>query len=600
LSDAQLLERFVRSRDEAAFEVLVWRHGGLVLGVCQRILRHEQDVEDAFQAAFLTLARKAGSIGKRAAVASWLYKVAYRVALAARTVRLRQAHREQPWFDLPGTPTGDDPAWRELGPVLDDEVSRLPEKYRSAFVLCCLQGKTNEEAARHLGCPKGTVLSRLARARQQLRRRLTRRGLGLAGTLAATFTAQWGLAAVPAGLVTTTLKTAQAGATGPMALAAVSGRVAILTEGVMRAMFMTKLKHSLLGACALALLAAGVGIVGLGSPGSRADSDRVATQEDRKAEEGKPAPSADADEIFKQINRRKVSQNNLRNIGIAMHSYHDALGHMPTPAIYSQEGKSLLSWRVSLLPYLDEQKLYKRFKLNEPWDSAHNKALLKEMPRVYAPVTGKPKPGHTYYQVFVGPGAAFEERQAMRIPASFTDGTSMTILVVEAGSPVPWTKPEDLPFNPNKPLPKLGGMFHGDFNALLADASVNFLSRKADADMLRAAITRAGGEPVDFAKIQAREAGFGDEELPDIKAVEKANTRLRSYLKTTLAQVDQLRRDLEILQWRARGVKDVDAKSLKLLREHEELRKAFEKALHELEELKQQKARLEDQLKRER
>src|SRR5262249_34923091 len=134
LSDGQLLERFVTRHDEAAFEVLVWRHGAMVLGLCQRLLRHEQDVEDAFQATFLALVRKAGSISKREAVASWLYKVAYRIALAARAKAMERATREQPWFDLPGGKDPDGHLWQELRPVLDAEVNRLPEKYRAPFV----------------------------------------------------------------------------------------------------------------------------------------------------------------------------------------------------------------------------------------------------------------------------------------------------------------------------------------------------------------------------------------------------------------------------------------------------------------------------------
>src|SRR5262245_42697302 len=171
LSDAELLERWLTQHDQAAFEVLVWRYGPLVLGVCRRLLR-DGDAEDAFQATFLALVRKAASIGRRERVGSWLYKVAYRVALrAARTVRTAPP--------LPEVPVAGGEAevmWRDLRAVLDEEVNRLPEKYRTAFVLCHLQGLTNAEAARALGCPLGTVLSRLSWARERLRQRLTRRG----------------------------------------------------------------------------------------------------------------------------------------------------------------------------------------------------------------------------------------------------------------------------------------------------------------------------------------------------------------------------------------------------------------------------------------
>src|SRR6266542_3193370 len=118
LSDAELLGRVAAQRDPAAFEVLVWRHGPMVLGLCRRLLRHEQDAEDAFQATFLTLVRKAGSIGKREAVGAWLYRVAYRIALAARAAAASRAARQQPWAEPPAIAASDDPAWRELRPVL--------------------------------------------------------------------------------------------------------------------------------------------------------------------------------------------------------------------------------------------------------------------------------------------------------------------------------------------------------------------------------------------------------------------------------------------------------------------------------------------------
>src|SRR5262245_31771849 len=181
VGDGELLERFRTARDEAAFELLVRRHAPLVYGVCRRALHDPHDAEDAFQATFLTLVRKAGTIESGASLASWLYKVALRNALRVRERSAHRAGMERPLQDLDFADDVPDPvaeaAWRELQPVLDSEVQRLPEKYRAAFVLCCLQGKTNEEAAAELGCPKGTVLSRLSRARERLRDRLACRGL---------------------------------------------------------------------------------------------------------------------------------------------------------------------------------------------------------------------------------------------------------------------------------------------------------------------------------------------------------------------------------------------------------------------------------------
>jgi RNA polymerase sigma factor (sigma-70 family) len=180
VSDAELLERFLQKRDEASFELLVWRHGPMVYGVCRRVLQHTQDAEDAFQATFLMLARKAASIGKRDSVSGWLYTVAYRIALRAKGRSNRRNQVERPLDDLPIDAKSGDPAeltaWRELREMLDSELSQIPEKYRTAFVLCHLEGKTCDEAADHLGCPRGTVQSRVGRARERLRARLTLRG----------------------------------------------------------------------------------------------------------------------------------------------------------------------------------------------------------------------------------------------------------------------------------------------------------------------------------------------------------------------------------------------------------------------------------------
>jgi RNA polymerase sigma factor (sigma-70 family) len=258
LSDAALLERFVAERDEAAFEVLVWRHGPKVLNLCRRLLRQEQDAEDAFQAAFLVLARKAGSIGKRQALAGWLYRVAYRVALRAKGSALRRRERPADLTEFPAAARIPNADWADVRPVLDEELSRLPEKYRAAFMLCYLEGKTNAEAARELGCPQGTILSRLAWARQRLRARLTRRGLTLsAGILAAAQAQNAPAAVLPAALVAATLDAAVRIAAGGTVTGLVSTEVITLTHGGLHTMLSTKLKIA--AGCALAAGALGIG-----------------------------------------------------------------------------------------------------------------------------------------------------------------------------------------------------------------------------------------------------------------------------------------------------------------------------------------------------
>ncbi len=177
--DAALLERFVLHRDERAFAALVERHGPLVLGVCRRVLRDAHDAEDAFQATFLVLARKAGSLRRPGSLGPWLHGVAYRTALKARARSARCRTQEVREHDRAGGDPAEEAAWRDLRPVLDDAIDGLPERYRVPFVLCYLEGKTNAEAAEHLCCPRGTIATRLARARDRLRASLGRRGVTL-------------------------------------------------------------------------------------------------------------------------------------------------------------------------------------------------------------------------------------------------------------------------------------------------------------------------------------------------------------------------------------------------------------------------------------
>jgi RNA polymerase sigma factor (sigma-70 family) len=238
LTDDDLLRRWLASRDEAAFEALLWRHAGAVFGVCYRVLGDAHEAEDATQAAFLALARRANSIGRRQAVASWLFTVAYRAALRARTLRSRSTALDSQILDALPARFVDDPTWRDLRPALDEEINRLPERYRAPFVLCHVEGRSNEEAARELGCPVGTVHSRLARARKRLRGQLTKRGITLAPVAAATVLAGEA-SAVPGVLIRDSVRAALLTAAGKSVAGVVSTEVVALTEGVIGSMFLT-------------------------------------------------------------------------------------------------------------------------------------------------------------------------------------------------------------------------------------------------------------------------------------------------------------------------------------------------------------------------
>ena len=222
--------------------------------------------------------------------------------------------------------------------------------------------------------------------------------------------------------------------------------------------------------------------------------------------------------------------NNLRQIGLALHNYNETYKRLPPAVLYNKEGKPLLSWRVLLLPFLEQNELFQQFKLDEPWDGPHNSKLLAKMPNVYTPVRGKYEPYTTYYQVFDGPEAAFdsdphhglrrfplaepgvsvfEGGRVTKIPASFPRGTARTLILAEAGQAVPWTKPTDLHVASDRPIPPLGGQFNEPptlfrsqrimgIHVLFADASVFFLRMEIDEVTLRNLIIRKGDNEVNW------------------------------------------------------------------------------------------------------
>ena len=261
LPDHNLLQRFIAQHDEAAFAVLIRRYGRTVFSVCRCLLPCEADAEDAFQATFLVLARNAESIRKGKSLGSWLYGVAYKTALKARAKAAnRRSHEAKAPIRSVSSPL-DDLTWREVQAVLHEELHRLPDEYRAALVLCFLESRTLDEAAKALGCGKGALRGKLERARQFLQSRLARRGIGpmaFVGMLAVTTTAS-------ANLVVSTAKAASTVAAGGAATAVVSAKVAALTEGVTNAMFASKTK--ILAAMLLLVGAMSIGIQFLGTGG---------------------------------------------------------------------------------------------------------------------------------------------------------------------------------------------------------------------------------------------------------------------------------------------------------------------------------------------
>jgi RNA polymerase sigma factor (sigma-70 family) len=294
LTDGQLLKDYVRSRDEAALAVLVQRHGPMVWGVCYRVLGNYHDAEDAFQATFLVLVRRAASIASPELLANWLYGVAHQTALKARANTIKRKVREKQVTDMPEPAAADHDLWNDLQPLLDQELSRLPEIHRAVIVLCDLQGKTRKEAARHLGLSEGTVGSRLARARGTLAKRLSGRGITLSsGALAAVLAQNAASAGAPSLAIANAIKAASLYGTGHAAAAgSVSLTVTALAEGVLKAMLLSKLKTVAVLALMLAFVVSGATMLSRRTASAQSATATPPIANDRA--KGSPIPKRDA------------------------------------------------------------------------------------------------------------------------------------------------------------------------------------------------------------------------------------------------------------------------------------------------------------------
>src|SRR5262245_326487 len=392
-ADADLLARFAASRDESAFELLVWRHAALVQRVCNAVLRDHHAAEDAAQATFLVLARRAHTFTGRGSVIGWLYRVARRIALRLVKKQFRRPASSPELDRVPNAESQPEASKDEIA-ALCAEVDRLPERYRIPILLCFFEGLTHQEAARRTGWPVGSVAGRLARAKDILARRLSRKGVGLAAIT---------LAMPAGGFVGGTAHAAVAFTTSAV-VPGVESSVIQLAEGALKTMTVSIWKLSAAAAVLVCAVTAGVWGFTTSPVPNPVPSPIVSPVAAPVAD---PKPDAKEKERVADFKQRARSINNLKQILLAMHNYHDANGHFPHN-ILDDNGKPLLSWRVHLLPYLEAENLYKRFKLDEPWDSENNKKLLAEMPDVFR-VGFEPKDTtKTYYQAFAGPGKVLE------------------------------------------------------------------------------------------------------------------------------------------------------------------------------------------------
>lgn len=282
-TDGELMCAFVEQKCPAAFRELVLRHGSMVLGVCLRVLRHRQDAEDAFQATFLVLARKAGSVSPPNAVGNWLHGVALLTAVRARAITMKRRRRETVVQAVPETVTRE-AGWDDVAEVLDEELGRLPNHYRTVLLLCDLEGRTRADAARHLGCPEGSVSSRLSRARAMLAKRLTKRGVTLpAGAVTLLVGQNATTAGVPVALVTSTVEAI--GSLAARSLLVSGPAVTTLTDGVLKAMFIKKIIPTTMAVLALSVAAITGGSLAIGQVAEKPAGNEKLTVEKKPLEQ---------------------------------------------------------------------------------------------------------------------------------------------------------------------------------------------------------------------------------------------------------------------------------------------------------------------------
>ncbi len=552
-ADGELLARFALNRDPAAFELIVWRHGGMVLRTALAVTRDHHAAEDVTQATFLVLAKRAGSLRHGDALAGFLHTTARRIAVRAasrrRTVSLPEG--------LAASPVQLD----DVSAAVHEEVARLPEVWRVPVLLCFFEGLTHAEAAERLGKPVGSVAGWIARAKARLEDRLTRRGVTLPAAGLASLLA---VGPADAKFVAAVAGSAMAYVGGSL----VSSPVVLqLVRGAYRAMILAKLK-----------VAATAGVIALGGAGLTLGGWAYTTAQVPSGAPVAAKPALPLTPAAKPEEPRKVtlaqvqrSLANLKKLQGGMLNYEAATQYLPTDIVNTDKTEgALLSWRVAILPYIGEEKLYARFRLDQPWDSESNLKLLAKMPDCFRVGFEAKDSKHTYYQVInadtaalfsirtdrsprgvggegVGgpggypggppggsagiprPGGGFQSAPPRYLAETkghmpgggglgsaggqasggsgrysstrpmiedITDGTENTIGIVECGPPVPWTKPADVILSNLRwePLPQLAWPFQGVFHVSMMDGKSQAIAQTMPEKYVRAMFTAAGAE----------------------------------------------------------------------------------------------------------
>ncbi|MGL4419542.1 MAG: sigma-70 family RNA polymerase sigma factor, partial [Gemmataceae bacterium] len=379
-TDADLLARFDHEQDAAAFELLVWRHGGMVYQTARSILHDHHLAEDVTQAVFLLLARKAGRLRNTSAVVGWLHTCTHRLAL-------RHAQHRRPVTPLPPEAAAREPNDDSWQKIVAEEVARLPEKYRLPVLLCFYEGLSHADAAARLGRPVGTIAGWMARAKDRLQTRLVARGVPLAiitGTLAVGTSPPLSAQTVHS-ITTLSLSWLSGAASLPPVLHT-------LVHGALHDMVLQKVKLvAVLGGLISSTTVGTLAYVHAQSGGSGSATPvqlPVPVPATAQVPLAKPIPVSPPAANAEKPRPRKLtaqqstaSTNSLKQIILGFYNYHDTFSFYPSDIIDAKTKKPLLSWRVAILPFIEQDNLYREFKLDEPWDSAHNLPLLKKMPK---------------------------------------------------------------------------------------------------------------------------------------------------------------------------------------------------------------------------
>jgi RNA polymerase sigma factor (sigma-70 family) len=416
-SDGELLRRFVATKDDSAFELLLRRHADVVLTVCRSILHQDwHAAEDAFQATFIALARNANALTKGGALGAWLFRVARHAALRIRKRKSKFASEALPNEISTASPSPDRTCEAsERGAVVAEEIERLPARYREPVILCFYCGLTHSQASLELGWSVGTIASRIARAKERLRKRLTRRGVVLGSSMAGTIGISETLTAH-----TSFVRSCVVQATGH---GLVPDRLHSLANEVISIMRRTQRKWLL----AAPILAIGLtlGVVFSGTEANESPIPKLS--ETPKLElsnslmERNNAVRAERLSIAGAKERAYIQQK-LTQLAQAIWSYQLDHGHLPTD-IVDKEGKALLSWRVAILPYIEQRALYKHFKLDEPWDSPANKPWSEIIIKLYTsagPFDPK-RAGYTFIKRYTGPNTLHRPGEKVDF-SKMTDG----------------------------------------------------------------------------------------------------------------------------------------------------------------------------------